>query len=221
MIEMHCHILPMVDDGAKDFDVSLELIKKEIEEDNKIIVLTPHQNKNYLDKELLENRFIELKEKAKDLDCKLYLGSELYYYERFIEDLDNGKIQTMNNSKYVLIEFSTTLETAIADILYDMTIKGYKPIIAHIERYDYLTFDDYKEIAKYALIQVNADAFKNKANKKNLKFLLKNKLVTFIASDCHDLNTRCCDYSVAKKVVMKKYKDQYDKLFNQVPEFIK
>lgn len=221
MIEMHCHILPMVDDGAKDFDVSLELIRKEIEEDNKIIVLTPHQNKNYLDKELLENRFIELKEKAKDLDCMLYLGSELYYYERFIEDLDNGKIQTMNNSKYVLIEFSTTLETAIADILYDMTIKGYKPIIAHIERYDYLTFDDYKEIAKYALIQINADAFKNKANKKNLKFLLKNKLVTFIASDCHDLNTRSCDYSVAKKVIMKKYKDQYNKLFNQVPEFIK
>lgn len=220
MVDMHCHILPNVDDGAANIDISKELIKKEVDEGNKYIVLTPHQSKRELCKDLLIEKFNELKENI-DIECNLYLGCELYYYEKFIHDLEGGLILTMNNSKYLLIEFSTTLETNISDIVYDLSIKGYKPIVAHIERYDYLTFDDYNEIARYAKIQINSEAFMMSCYKKKLKYLLKNNLVTYIASDCHNLTSRPCDFSYAKKVILKKYKNQYDKLFNTIPEFLK
>ena len=220
MFDIHCHILPGVDDGAKDIDVSKGLIKQEIDNGVKYICLTPHQNSRNLNKEGLIEVFNNLKKEIGD-EINLFLGCELYYYDSMIRDLKDGKILTMNNSKYVLVEFSTRLETPISDILYDIKVNGYIPIIAHIERYSYLTLKDYDEISKYALIQVNSKSLSDKYYKKQMKYLFKNKLVSFIASDCHNLDRRCCDFTEAKKIISKKYKDQYDKLFNNLPEFLK
>ena len=61
---------------------------------------------------------------------------------------------------------------------------------------------------------------RHKVYKKTVKYLLKNELVSFIASDCHDIVKRTCDFSIAKSFIKKKYKKQYDKLFNTVPEFV-
>ena len=218
MFDMHCHILPGVDDGAKDINISKELIKQEIANDVKYICLTPHQNGRNLNKDGLIEVFNNFKNEIGN-DVNLFLGCELYYYDNMIEDLKNGNILTMNNSKYVLVEFSTRLETPITDIVYDIKVSGFIPIVAHIERYSYLKEQDYKDIAKYALIQINSKSITDKYYKKQIKYLLKNKLVSFVASDCHNLDRRCVDFTDAKKIISKKYKDQYDKLFNNLPEF--
>ena len=220
MIDIHTHILPSVDDGAKNIDISLGLLKEEIEQGNKYIVLTPHQNKDNLNKEFLISEFNKFKTSV-NLDISLFLGCELYYYLGAIKDLKEGKILTINNSNYVLVEFSTRDKTDIANVVYDMSISGFKPIVAHIERYPYLEEKDILEISKYASIQVNSNTFKSKEHKKLLKFLLKNNLISFVASDCHNLDSRNCDFYEAKRLISKKYKDAYKKIFETIPEFLK
>ena len=221
MVDMHTHILYGVDDGAESREISNYLLNQA--RLNKIdkIVLTPHQNEELKRSEELKERFEMFKEEFKDFGIDFYLGSEIYYYEGMIDDLDNNILLTMNNTKYVLVEFSTRIETDIANISYDLKVRGYKPIIAHIERYHYLDLKDYDEIKKNgALIQVNSKSFLNKGYKKQLKYLLNNKLIDFISSDCHN-KTRDLDFTDSKKLISKKYKDLYDKLFNEIPEFIK
>lgn len=213
MLDIHTHILPNVDDGSPSLSISKSLLEMEIKEGVTKVILTPHQNKNNLNKEELISKFNAFKEECKDINISLLLGAEIYYYDDFKKDLANNKILTIDNSKYILIEFSTRIETNIIDILYDISLLGYKPIIAHIERYSYLSLEDYKEIHKYALIQVNSKSFFMKDYKKNTKYLLKNNLIDFIASDCHDLEKRSVEFAKIKKLVEKKYKDQYDKLF--------
>lgn len=213
MIDIHTHILPNVDDGSSNFDTSLKLLELEVENGVNKVICTPHQNYLNLNKELLIEKFNEFKNKI-NLDIELYLGSEIYYYKGFLNDLVNGKLLTLNNSKYILIEFSTSQNTDIIDIVYSIRLKGYIPIIAHIERYSYLNNEDYLKIKKEgALIQINASSFNYSNTKKIIKYLLKNNLVDFVASDCHDLNRRSVDFFKIKKYIYKKYKEQYHHIF--------
>lgn len=213
MIDIHTHILPNVDDGSSDFDTSCKLLELELENGVNKVICTPHQNYLNLNKDLLIEKFNEFKNKI-NLDIELYLGSEIYYYKGFLNDLENGKLLTLNNSKYILIEFSTSQNTDIIDIVYSIKLKGYIPIIAHIERYSYLNNEDYLKIKKEgALIQINASSFNYTNTKKIIKYLLKNNLVDFVASDCHDLNRRSVDFFKIKKYIYKKYKEQYHHIF--------
>lgn len=217
MLDIHTHILPNVDDGSKSLEESIELLRSEVNNGVTTVILTPHQNARIKTKNELIKKFLEFKKEIDFID--LYLGSEIYYYDDLIADLVNDRVLTINNSKYVLVEFSTRTETNIADIVYEIVLKGFKPIIAHIERYPYLTLENYLAIKNNGgLIQINASSYEDKYFKKKTKILLKNKLVDFVASDCHNTKTRNVDFSNIKKVVEKKYKDQYDHIFND--EFI-
>ena len=95
----------------------------------------------------------------------------------------------MNNQKYLLLEFSYTNELDLSEIVFSTKLKGYVPIIAHIERYEYVGLDEAMEIVEAGgLIQVNAASVIGKHGgriKKRVKKLLKNNLVSFIASDVH------------------------------------
>ena len=214
MTDMHCHILFGVDDGAKSIDISLELLKQEIANNVKNIILTPHQNKEEKNLELILNNYNILKEKAKDLDINIGLGSEIYYYEGMISDLKNNNLLTFNGTKNVLIEFSTRMETTVLDVMGDLITLGYKPIIAHIERYYYLDKKEYLKLNEMGVkIQVNTKTFGDKHFKKNLKFLLKNNLIDYIGTDCHNLNSRGIEYKEMLDV-LKKYPKEYDKLVN-------
>ena len=221
MFDIHTHILYGVDDGADSIETSTYLLNQARDNEINKILLTPHQNVELKRSEELIKRFNSFKKEFKYIDIDLYLGAEIYYYPKMIDDLDNNILLTLNNTKYVLVEFSTRMETDIASIIYDLNIRGYKPIVAHIERYRYLKLEDYDDIkAQGALIQVNTKSFLNKGYKKQLKYLLKNHLIDFIASDCHNEN-RDIDFNEVKKLISKKYKDQFDKLFVEIPEFLK
>ena len=217
MIDIHTHILP-VDDGAKDFNDSLELINQEIKEGLKTVVLTPHMNYLYNDVDKIKEAYEVLK--AHNLNINLLLGSEIRYYDNMVSDLNKGLLLTINNTKYVLVEFSLKNKDNITDGIYELIVSGYKPIVAHIERYSYLTKEEIIEIKRMgALIQVNAKSFEKKDYKKVLHFLLKNNYVDFVASDCHDVVYRNVDFNFAKEIVKKKYPNLYTKLFLTEYEF--
>ena len=215
MIDIHNHILYGVDDGSKDLDMSLAMLKEEMEQGVSTIYLTPHQNQQTLTGPLLKERYQsfleELKEKGIDMDIRL--GAEIYYYPGLKQDLLSGKALTMDESKYVLVEFSTRTETNVSEIVYELVMAGFTPIIAHIERYPYLKKEDYFDIKEAGgLIQINSGSFSHFSSRGLIKYLLKNGLVDYVATDAHDTSRRKVDFSFVRSYIKKKYPELYTKL---------
>ena len=215
MIDIHNHILYGVDDGSKDLDMSLAMLKEEMEQGVSTIYLTPHQNQQTLTGPLLKERYQsfleELKEKGIDMDIRL--GAEIYYYPGLKQDLLSGKALTMDESKYVLVEFSTRTETNVSEIVYELVMAGFTPIIAHIERYPYLKKEDYFDIKEAGgLIQINSGSFSRFSSRGLIKYLLKNDLVDYVATDAHDNSKRKVDFSFVHTYIKKKHPELYTKL---------
>ena len=217
MIDIHNHILYGVDDGSKDLDMSLAMLKEEMEQGVTRVYLTPHQNQQTLTGPLLKERYQsfleELKEKGIDMDIRL--GAEIYYYPGLKQDLLSGKALTMDESKYVLVEFSTRTETNVSEIVYELVVAGFTPIIAHIERYPYLKKEDYFDIKEAGgLIQINSGSFSHFSSRGLIKYLLKNDLVDYVATDAHDNSKRKVDFSFVHSYIKKKYPELYTKLID-------
>ena len=215
MIDIHNHILYGVDDGSKDLDMSLAMLKEEMEQGVTRVYLTPHQNQQTLTGPLLKERYQsfleELKEKGIDMDIRL--GAEIYYYPGLKQDLLSGKALTMDESKYVLVEFSTRTETNVSEVVYELVMAGFTPIIAHIERYPYLKKEDYFDIKEAGgLIQINSGSFSHFSSRGLIKYLLKNGLVDYVATDAHDNSRRKVDFSFVHSYIKKKYPELYTKL---------
>jgi protein-tyrosine phosphatase len=225
MIDMHSHILYGVDDGAKTIDDSINLIKEEIKKGVKQIILTPHYKKRQgnSNMQVISENFEILKKsvESESLGVQLYLGSEVYLDSNYYETIWNDSFYTLANSDYILIEFSLLdVPNNIPEICYEAGIKGYIPVIAHAERYEILYTNNHliKDILNEgAHFQVNASAVINKEDKESYKFvnfLLKNELVSFVASDVHNMESRGFYLDEAYRIVKKQYNETYaDKIF--------
>ena len=221
MIDMHTHILFGVDDGAKTIEDSLALIKDEINKGVSHIILTPHYKKRGTPD--ISNNFKILTEavETEKLNVELLLGNEVYLDLNYYETLWKDSFNTLAGSDYILIEFSLIdVPANIPEICYEAGLKGYIPIIAHVERYDilYNNLNLIKNILNEgAHFQVNASSVINKEDKESHKFvnyLLKNELVSFVASDVHNLSSRAFYLDEAYKAVRKTCGDAYaDKIF--------
>ncbi|MGN0806494.1 MAG: tyrosine-protein phosphatase [Candidatus Coproplasma sp.] len=217
MIDIHSHILPGVDDGSDSLETSKALLSQYAFHGVDCVICTPHQNRLTHSAETLKSKFVKFSEEVADMPVSLYLGAEILYYKDMAKDVASGELLTLGGSKYVLVEFPVTCSGEyLCDAVYELTIADYIPVIAHIERYVGISKKDCFAVRDAgALIQVNASAFNNKGALKQIKFLLKNGLVDFIASDCHDAKYRNVDFTAAKALVGKKFPKQYDKLFNR------
>lgn len=224
MIDIHTHLLPNVDDGSPDIKTSIELIKDEINQGVTDIFVTPHyfKNRGYLSP-VEENVkiFEDLKNEVKkqNLNVNLYLGTEIYYNSHTLKDLEKGYTKPLGDSLYVLVEFSLFEEDEdIPDAINNLTAKGYIPIIAHPERYPYLGEIKHYSYLKNmgAKIQINASAINGKYGRKIKKFviqLIKNDLVDFVASDCHDF--RVSNLGMAYEVIEKTFsREKAEAIFN-------
>ncbi len=191
MIDIHTHLVFDVDDGSADLDTSIFLIEEEKKQGVTDIICTPHYRKGMFEssREKISEHFNILKQNAKNIN--LYLGQEIYVqsYNSFKKILENKQVFTMNNTQYLLLEFSYTREIDISEIVFLASLYNYKVIIAHIERYEYLSSDNILEIIQSgALIQMNASSVIGKYGlkiKKRCKKYLKQQYISFIASDIH------------------------------------
>ena len=194
MTDLHCHILPGIDDGAKDVSVSLELLHKEYEDGVRNIAFTSHFNSERTTVEaFLEKRaaaYARLTEALKEapMDFRFKLGSEVYFSPKLCE-LD-AKALCMGDTAYMLIEFPTTHKPHfIKQTLYALQEQGILPLIAHIERYPYVLDDPtllYEWVAAGAYAQINAGALLQdaKLRKKLCKFISWG-LVHVLSTDTH------------------------------------
>ncbi len=194
MIDIHTHILHGVDDGCKTLNESISMLKSAVEGGVTEIFLTPHYRptKGYVAScETIQKKFKELQKEVSKLrlPIKLFLGREIDEMENLDQFIKGSKCNTMNNSNYVLIDFGVR-EADIDEVVYELSLSGYKVIIAHIERYKYIkdfkVFDSLKK--KGALFQVNVSSIynpKNRETKRKVQYLKRKGFIDFISSDSH------------------------------------
>ena len=199
-IDIHSHILFGIDDGSKNIEESIELLKQHAMMGITDVVLTPHyiENSRYHANNEKKQKILEkLKQEAENLNINLYLGNEVFVNNNLEELLKNNEIATINNTKYLLIELPMTNKIKnITEILYELKIRGITPIIAHPERYEYVQknikyLDDL--IDEGALFQSNLGSILGiygSKPKKCIKKLLKNDYIEFLATDIHYPNSK-------------------------------
>ena len=198
MTDLHCHILPGMDDGAKDTAVSLELLRREYEDGVRNIAFTSHFNSERTTVEAFtakrqaafEQLTAALEGQPMQFDFKL--GAEVFFSPGLCE-LDTRAL-CMGDTAYLLLEFPTTHKPHfIRQTLYNLQQQGIVPLIAHIERYPYVLEDPtllYDWVAAGAYAQINAGALlEPKLCKKLCKFIQWG-LVHVISTDTHSPDKR-------------------------------
>lgn len=211
-IDMHCHYLHEVDDGAKDLKTSLEMFEIAVAQGLSHVILTPHfQPGKYNEQDKILTQFQELTEAIyqKYPGMKVCLGQEIYLSEESVEAIINKEVYVMAETNYILIELSTLQYYPVFEaMLYQIQMQGYKIILAHVERYDYL-FDRPELFALFKsrgfLMQVNTSAITSKRQRKKILQLIADGYISFISTDCHDTHRRTPAVSEAYSIIEKKF----------------
>lgn len=212
LIDIHTHIIPNVDDGARSFDQALAMIEKMANDGIATIIATPHIQKEVTKTSRAEQieQFELLKTKAQHINVDLILGAEINYLSHIHTNYEE---YCLGSSNYILIEFNTDIDTNIAEVAYNINRSGFIPIIAHVERYTYLKNKDYKKIKDCgALLQVNASSVigeRSRYENKVAKYLIKHELMDFVASDTHTMTRRPPNLIEAYNFLNGKIKDSY------------
>ena len=228
LIDIHTHIIPYIDDGAENWEQSLELLANGEKEGIIAAVATPHilsENDYQIEKDII-SRFAELKQKAKDhnLKMKLFLGSEIYVQPDMTLD---HQISTINNNKrYFLVEFPmTSIPRFVAEKFFHFIVDEKIPIIAHPERnigFYNKSMLAYEFVQRGALMQINALSLigKHGERAKSIAFkFISHNLVHFIASDCHNPKHRSMSLIESYEVVLKNWGENIAKmLFYENPQ---
>lgn len=218
MIDIHCHLLYGVDDGAGTIEESVAMLKEAREQGIHGMILTPHYRHGMFSypKEEIEEHFMQLKPYAERLGIALALGTEYHVNSRMVEALKEGRCHTLAGSRYVLSEYSHDSELAYLEQMTETLVRhGYIPVLAHVERYACLTRDldsVYRLRELGGWIQVNADAvlgLDGMAAKRFCKKLLKEELVDVVASDCHGIKRRACHMAACYERITKKFGETY------------
>ncbi|MFZ5986471.1 MAG: tyrosine-protein phosphatase [Bacillota bacterium] len=197
MIDIHCHVLHGIDDGPGTLEESLELCRKLQQRGVSGIIATPHfiGCESYMPlPEDIKYKVSLLQEEIhkEGIDIEIYPGMEVFASHDTAMKIQSGEILSLNNSRYVLVEFSFEIIPKYAsNLLFSMQVEGLVPIIAHPERYcsDYRKSELLDELVDNgALIQINAGSILGKHGKKARKEairLIRAGMVHFIASDSH------------------------------------
>lgn len=229
MIDIHSHIIYGVDDGPKTKVESMELLKEASSQGVTKIIATPHRRKGMFEtpNKIIKENFIDLKKSVEAYipNLQIYLGNELFCTEDIFEKIENKQIFTMNNTQYLLVEFNYSISFKdMTRKLREIILLGYSPIIAHIERYKAVEYNEKyvkKLIEMGCYIQVNAESilpkklFKDahKIFKNRAEYLLKKDLIHIIASDMHNLDNRKPKMKEAYNVILKKYGAEQAKIY--------
>lgn len=197
MIDIHSHILPGIDDGARTMDESIDIVQELVSQGVTGIIATPHYiTDTYYISNKKDNRVLlaRLREALLDagITANIWLGNEIFIDRNIIDLLRQNIVSTLGNTNYVLVEFSLNEEYPnYVDILGNLTEKGYKVILAHPERYT-LTQQNYDALEELCnmgvLLQCNVGSFigqYGKAAEKLAVRLAKENRIFAMGSDIH------------------------------------
>jgi tyrosine-protein phosphatase YwqE len=195
-VDMHSHIIPGVDDGSADMETSLELIRGMAELGYRKLIATPHIMWDMYRNtpELLRERLTLVQEavKKEGLPVEIFVAAE-YYLDEHVEELLRNKepLLTISGNK-VLTEFSMAFPSLnIRELLFNLQMEGYQPVIAHPERYVYLNhnkgfYDELRDAG--CLFQLNllsVTGYYGRSVLELAQYLLKKGYYDIIGTDLH------------------------------------
>lgn len=195
MVDMHSHVLPGIDDGAQNTSESIALVKKMMDLGIKKIIATPHIMADYYRNtpETIGNALAVLKAELhkEQIDVDLQAAAEHYFDETF-EDRVERKALMLIKDDYVLFELSFISQPPnLIPVIQKMRDMGYKPILAHPERYIYMETEQFKTLHDWGVyFQLNTISllgYYGGKSKKIAETLIDEQLVDFISSDMHHL----------------------------------
>ncbi|WP_091231332.1 CpsB/CapC family capsule biosynthesis tyrosine phosphatase [Anaerobium acetethylicum] len=219
-IDIHSHILPGVDDGPKGIEGSVAIIRAAYAEGITHMIATPHYRQGQYGRsveELMEalGQVVEALREA-DIPVTVSLGNEIYYSGSVLEKLEVERLLTLGGSRYVLIEFSPGEEyRQIKGGLHALLLAGYRPVLAHAERYSCLRNDirNLRELVRMGFcIQINASSISGGGGLFKQLFvnrLMREDLVHYVATDAHGIESRPPKLDRCIRKIEKKYGEDY------------
>ena len=216
MIDLHCHILPSMDDGAKDLSEALKLVDLELSGGIKTIAATPHFNSDCDDPEEFlmkrEKKLKSLKDALEPIKAEVTIvgGAEIYLSPKILENQFKREL-CYSGSNYMLVELPMiNFQQWIPEILYRLKLEDIIPVIAHVERYAYFERDPallYELVSSGSIAQVNASSLVSGARKTRHRIFryMEHNLIHIIATDAHSVDHRPPFLNQAMLVIEKKF----------------
>ena len=197
-VDIHSHLVPAIDDGSKSMQESIAIIKEFKKLGFKKLITTPHimHHRSPNSSEIITSGVAKLQnELAKQkIDMKIEASCEYYLDEHFMQLLAKRDILTFGDN-YLLFELSYAMKPAnLLELIYEIEVAGYQPVLAHPERYLYLhnNFTIYEQLKERGvLFQINLNSFSgyySKPVQKAAMKILEKGWIDFIGSDTHKLS---------------------------------
>jgi tyrosine-protein phosphatase YwqE len=215
-IDVHSHLLPGIDDGVQSLEESVSIIKQFSELGYKKLITTPHiMNDFYPNTPEIINEKLSLVRQAivkEKLSIQIEAAAEYYFDEHFISLIKSkSKLLTFGDN-YLLFEIGFISEPLqLRTAIFDLITLGYKPVLAHPERYLYYhqKLDGLQDlIDRGVLLQLNLNSvvgYYSKEVKKTTEKLIDNNMIHLIGSDCHnqrhfDVMKEVFDHKIYRKL---------------------
>lgn len=198
LVDMHSHLLPMLDDGSDSFEDSIHLLRQLQEMGYQKLIMTPHIMGDFFKNspDTILPRLEELRKKAKENNIPIQLEAAAEYYldEWFMQKLERNEKLLSFGDNYLLFELSYINESAyVNEAIFALKSLGYKPVLAHPERYVFWHGNTkaIKEIhERGVLLQVNINSltgYYNKGAQRMAEELINLGIVQMLGSDCHGI----------------------------------
>jgi protein-tyrosine phosphatase len=228
-IDIHCHILPGLDDGPESMDESLEMVKMAVNNGTSHIFCTPHVYPEVYDTntDSIKRARDELKNRVSN-GVKLFFGGDVRIMPDLVERLARQEVPTLNGSPYLLVEFpSQIIPPYTSRLIFNLRRNGLIPIVTHPERCAYFAkdFTGLKVLREQGcMFQLTAMSLLKDAGKevrKNTLAMIEKGFADFIASDAHSTGHRTPVLSKAYDEVQRQFgKDLTEKIFFENPQKI-
>ncbi len=197
IIDIHAHILPGIDDGARNLEESCHLLERAVSSGISGIIATPHDYVG-LKPAVLRELAIEVEEKFRRQypDFSLYLGQEILFHEEAPERLKAGELLTMADSRYVLVEFATDVSYgSLYRGIRRLVSAGYLPVLAHMERYGCLRKEEKLEDLEGSgcLFQMNYGSLQGGYLNRDVRWCRRQVLagrIHYLGTDMHRMDYR-------------------------------
>lgn len=195
MVDIHSHVLFGIDDGAKNIEESIELLKQAKSVGYTDIVCSSHFYIGRYENRSYNQNFTELEERIKKerIGIRIHKGNEFALDGKYLSY--KNKIHTINGGKYLLVELCTLLFYPICrDFFKNLLQRGIIPIFAHVERYPHIKMEEFKELTDMGVIlQMNLRAAAEYSPK--IEYMLTKGYISLICTDAHNIARRNYDIS--------------------------
>ncbi|HWR45806.1 tyrosine-protein phosphatase [Sporomusa sp.] len=213
MLDLHCHIIPAIDDGAKDLDTSLKMLEIAQKNGTKAIVATPHVIEGeWLPawEQIIEGCQLLKQEGSKfGMNIPIYPGGEVAIHRDILDIVKGPGPYCINSGRYMLVELpAIDIPGFTEDFFFNLQARGITPVLAHPERHPVLAKDPeilVEWIRRGVLTQVNGSSIMGRMGERSMKMaelFLTRDMVHCIGSDAHSARSRNPDLSTtAEKIV--------------------